>query len=256
MKPSLPTHRSAQGITAQPARRLTLPDTRGTMRGCHVSWGGSSAGRALRSQCRGREFDPPPLHQCQTINRPTWPVFCWRSGKCRPLRLMVSSLTIRLSTASDCAAFVGRFLAPAKQRFSPEYSQREAAVALLWTAALRAALDALCSSSPLSSGRQDRQHARAAGVGGESLARRCARSSRCSDKRRAATSDRVQRLRLDLGASVREEDGAGDLRIHRSRHPSTWTSTGRPRGPDEVGSGCIHATLLSSRPIFTPAQLR
>ena len=24
--------------------------------------GGSSAGRALRSQCRGREFDPPPLH--------------------------------------------------------------------------------------------------------------------------------------------------------------------------------------------------
>lgn len=26
------------------------------------SWGGSSAGRALRSQCRGREFDPPPLH--------------------------------------------------------------------------------------------------------------------------------------------------------------------------------------------------
>jgi hypothetical protein len=26
-------------------------------------WGGSSAGRALRSQCRGREFDPPPLHQ-------------------------------------------------------------------------------------------------------------------------------------------------------------------------------------------------
>ena len=25
-------------------------------------WGGSSAGRALRSQCRGREFDPPPLH--------------------------------------------------------------------------------------------------------------------------------------------------------------------------------------------------
>ena len=26
------------------------------------SGGGSSAGRALRSQCRGREFDPPPLH--------------------------------------------------------------------------------------------------------------------------------------------------------------------------------------------------
>ena len=25
--------------------------------------GGSSAGRASRSQCEGREFDPPPLHQ-------------------------------------------------------------------------------------------------------------------------------------------------------------------------------------------------
>ena len=26
------------------------------------AWGGSSAGRAPRSQCGGREFDPPPLH--------------------------------------------------------------------------------------------------------------------------------------------------------------------------------------------------
>jgi hypothetical protein len=26
------------------------------------TWGGSSAGRALRSQCRGRGFDPLPLH--------------------------------------------------------------------------------------------------------------------------------------------------------------------------------------------------
>jgi chorismate mutase-like protein len=31
------------------------------MRG--LTWGGSSAGRASRSQCEGREFDPPPLHQ-------------------------------------------------------------------------------------------------------------------------------------------------------------------------------------------------
>jgi chorismate mutase-like protein len=31
------------------------------MRG--LMWGGSSAGRASRSQCEGREFDPPPLHQ-------------------------------------------------------------------------------------------------------------------------------------------------------------------------------------------------
>jgi hypothetical protein len=34
-------------------------------------WGGSSAGRASRSQCEGREFDPPPLHQIQkTVTEP------------------------------------------------------------------------------------------------------------------------------------------------------------------------------------------
>src|SRR5579859_7027449 len=36
--------------------------------GCYhlqLAWGGSSAGRASRSQCEGREFDPPPLHQIQ-----------------------------------------------------------------------------------------------------------------------------------------------------------------------------------------------
>ena len=31
-------------------------------------WGGSSAGRASRSQCEGREFDPPPLHHHSTPN--------------------------------------------------------------------------------------------------------------------------------------------------------------------------------------------
>src|SRR5689334_17209499 len=31
-----------------------------------LAWGGSSAGRASRSQCEGREFDPPPLHQTNT----------------------------------------------------------------------------------------------------------------------------------------------------------------------------------------------
>src|ERR1700712_3250579 len=30
-------------------------------------WGGSSAGRASRSQCEGREFDPPLLHHASTI---------------------------------------------------------------------------------------------------------------------------------------------------------------------------------------------
>src|SRR3954468_17262169 len=32
------------------------------LRACRFR-GGSSAGRASRSQCEGREFDPPPLHQ-------------------------------------------------------------------------------------------------------------------------------------------------------------------------------------------------
>ena len=41
-----------------------------------LTWGGSSAGRASRSQCEGREFDPPPLHQCSKKNRPSRPVFC------------------------------------------------------------------------------------------------------------------------------------------------------------------------------------
>src|SRR6185437_794317 len=43
-----------------PARRRRQPA--GTPRQLKT-WGGSSAGRALRSQCRGRGFDPLPLHQ-------------------------------------------------------------------------------------------------------------------------------------------------------------------------------------------------
>ena len=40
-----------------------LPRT-GGLSACETAkWGGSSAGRASRSQCEGREFDPPPLHQ-------------------------------------------------------------------------------------------------------------------------------------------------------------------------------------------------
>ena len=52
-----------------------IPDTLGKLyrprskRGYNPPhWGGSSAGRASRSQCEGREFDPPPLHQ-QIIQR-------------------------------------------------------------------------------------------------------------------------------------------------------------------------------------------
>ncbi len=33
----------------------------------HSAWGRSSAGRASRSQCEGREFDPPRLHQMSAL---------------------------------------------------------------------------------------------------------------------------------------------------------------------------------------------
>ena len=45
------------------------------------SWGGSSAGRALRSQCRGREFDPPPLHH--SSRWPGFRPFSFRDRTCR-----------------------------------------------------------------------------------------------------------------------------------------------------------------------------
>src|SRR5712675_2708860 len=34
-----------------------------------LAWGGSSAGRASRSQCEGRGFDPLPLHQFFIVRR-------------------------------------------------------------------------------------------------------------------------------------------------------------------------------------------
>ena len=36
------------------------------------SWAGSSAGRASRSQCEGREFDPPPVHHFQSPTLLGW----------------------------------------------------------------------------------------------------------------------------------------------------------------------------------------
>ena len=41
-------------------RCLAVPHARSSI--SSIAWGGSSAGRASRSQCEGREFDPPPLH--------------------------------------------------------------------------------------------------------------------------------------------------------------------------------------------------
>ena len=43
-------------------------------------WGGSSVGRALRSQCRGREFDSPPLHFFPVLRRG----FCSAGKLCPP----------------------------------------------------------------------------------------------------------------------------------------------------------------------------
>src|ERR1700716_3281105 len=38
-----------------------------------LAWGGSSAGRASRSQCEGRGFDPLPLHQLPPVFPPFLP---------------------------------------------------------------------------------------------------------------------------------------------------------------------------------------
>ena len=43
-------------------------------------WGRSSAGRAPRSQCGGREFDPPRLHQIPCNPLRNQRVFCCRSS--------------------------------------------------------------------------------------------------------------------------------------------------------------------------------
>ena len=44
-------------------------------------WGRSSAGRASRSQCEGREFDPPRLHHFMVI-KPVRQNFDIRVGVC------------------------------------------------------------------------------------------------------------------------------------------------------------------------------
>src|SRR5882762_6174891 len=55
----LPCSRTAEKSASadDSPRRSPCARMRGSPRG------GSSAGRASRSQCEGREFDPPPLHQ-------------------------------------------------------------------------------------------------------------------------------------------------------------------------------------------------
>ncbi len=57
---------AAQWASAQHCDGLPSPlrvaRGHGLLLDCRLKWGGSSAGRASRSQCEGREFDPPPLH--------------------------------------------------------------------------------------------------------------------------------------------------------------------------------------------------
>src|SRR3569623_1875163 len=64
---------------------LFIPKRIGTCQDCRQSikssaWGGSSAGRASRSQCEGREFDPPPLHHDPKFHQAS---VCLTYGKVR-----------------------------------------------------------------------------------------------------------------------------------------------------------------------------
>ncbi len=56
------------GIRAAPAPPLR---TSPPMLELRASWGGSSAGRASRSQCEGRGFDPLPLHHYPPSEKPS-----------------------------------------------------------------------------------------------------------------------------------------------------------------------------------------
>jgi hypothetical protein len=46
-----------------------------------LPWGGSSAGRASRSQCEGRGFDPLPLHHLPFQGRPRESIFLTLDSK-------------------------------------------------------------------------------------------------------------------------------------------------------------------------------
>ena len=69
-----------------PLLRLTPYPARGIMRGSQDPWGGSSAGRASRSQCEGREFDPPPVHQEHFHSSPNCGPASAHIGPCQCLR--------------------------------------------------------------------------------------------------------------------------------------------------------------------------
>src|SRR5580658_1719233 len=70
------------------------------------AWGGSSVGRASRSQCEGRGFDPLPLHQFLIQRRPAPPSEHW----VEPARVFVEVLRPGPTPSDDIRATVGAAL--------------------------------------------------------------------------------------------------------------------------------------------------
>lgn len=68
-------------------------------------WGCSSAGRALRSQCRGQGFDPPHLHQLKStdVRRHPWIFFIFLSQPFGYRYLQSDSSIIRSSEDNQYA---------------------------------------------------------------------------------------------------------------------------------------------------------
>ena len=79
-----------------------------------TAWGGSSAGRASRSQCEGREFDPPPLHHYSAPNCSQLGVFICGF---RPSRGAPGHSACASSSLSD------RHHAPGSPLFRPIFSR-------------------------------------------------------------------------------------------------------------------------------------
>ena len=94
-------------------------------------WGGSSAGRASRSQCEGREFDPPPLHQLftKTLSRKAF----FFSAACRyrsgPTKWPNSSIRMRPFASylkrSRHGIWYYRWVVPASVRLRHPLQKRE-----------------------------------------------------------------------------------------------------------------------------------
>jgi len=72
-----------------------------------LMWGGSSVGRASRSQCEGRGFDPLPLHQFISLVFNALEIFCFsvsalirrKCGKSAALPRLISRLVTKQRNA-------------------------------------------------------------------------------------------------------------------------------------------------------------